>query len=50
MNCPECAIIEIFKCYLYCMCFVWEEWIVCKGLCLFNVCFCKICVNVLFSV
>ena len=30
------------------MCFVYEERIVCKGLCLFDDCFFKICVNVLF--
>ena len=47
VNCPECAV-EIVKCYLCCMCFVFEECIVCKGLCLFNDCFFKICLNVLF--
>ena len=32
VNCPEWAV-EIIKCYLYCMCFFYEEQLVCKGLC-----------------
>ena len=49
VNCPE-RVIEIVKNYLYCMCFVYEEWIVWKGFCVFDDCFYKICVNILFSV
>ena len=45
VNCPERPI-EIVKFHLYCVCFVYEEWIVCKGLRLFDDCFCKICLNV----